>query len=177
MACRPLRMEDLDNHKGASRFHEDHEDDRIKAARRDGHRHLDETRRGPRGRCCFGENCKGSVQAFSPETAPPRGRPCDAGPLVEVRLPVDRFVSLCLPPKSASVVSRGDGHPRERILTPHDEAITDLSPRLLQLRAGVERSTGRSFNAQAFHEFVLSQGLLPPTLMREAVMARFAGRK
>ena len=60
---------------------------------------------------------------------------------------------------------------------PHDEAITDLSPRLLQLRADVERATGRSFNAQAFHDFVLSQGLLPPTLMREAVMARFAGRK
>ena len=49
--------------------------------------------------------------------------------------------------------------------------------RLMQLRADVERVTGRSFDAQAFHDFVLSQGLLPPVLMHEAVMARFAGRK
>jgi len=49
--------------------------------------------------------------------------------------------------------------------------------RLMQLRADVEQTLGRSFDQQAFHDFVLSQGLLPPALMREAVMARFAGRK
>lgn len=45
--------------------------------------------------------------------------------------------------------------------------------RLLQLRADVERAQGASFNARAFHDFVLAQGLLPPGLLREAVMAHF----
>ena len=49
--------------------------------------------------------------------------------------------------------------------------------RLLQLRADVEAKMGGTFNQQAFHDFVLSQGLLPPALMREAVMARFVGPK
>jgi uncharacterized protein (DUF885 family) len=49
--------------------------------------------------------------------------------------------------------------------------------RLLQLRADVEASMGAAFNQQAFHDFVLSQGLLPPAMMREVVMTRFVGRK
>jgi uncharacterized protein (DUF885 family) len=45
--------------------------------------------------------------------------------------------------------------------------------RLVELRADVEKAMGASFNQQAFHDFVLAQGLLPPALMREAVTARF----
>lgn len=44
------------------------------------------------------------------------------------------------------------------------------------LRAAVERAQGKAFNARAFHDFVLAQGLLPPKLLREAVMQKFAGR-
>ncbi len=48
--------------------------------------------------------------------------------------------------------------------------------RLVELRADVEKAMGASFNQQAFHDFVLAQGLLPPALMREAVTARFVKR-
>lgn len=41
------------------------------------------------------------------------------------------------------------------------------------LRADVERAQGKAFNARAFHDFVLAQGLLPPKLLREAVMQKF----
>ena len=45
--------------------------------------------------------------------------------------------------------------------------------RLLALRQDVEKAMGTRFQAKAFHDFVLSQGLLPPALMRKAVMAEF----
>ncbi len=48
--------------------------------------------------------------------------------------------------------------------------------RLVQLRAEVEKAMGPSFNQLAFHDFVLSQGLLPPDLMRAAVMTQFVRR-
>lgn len=45
--------------------------------------------------------------------------------------------------------------------------------RLLQLRNDVEKTQGAAFNPQRFHDFVLAQGLLPPALLRKAVMADF----
>jgi hypothetical protein len=42
--------------------------------------------------------------------------------------------------------------------------------RLLELRTDVERILGERFDRQAFHDFVLAQGLLSPTLLRQAVM-------
>jgi uncharacterized protein (DUF885 family) len=45
--------------------------------------------------------------------------------------------------------------------------------RLVALRADVEKALGASFDQKAFHDFILSQGLLPPALMREAVMQQF----
>lgn len=45
--------------------------------------------------------------------------------------------------------------------------------RLLQLRNDVERALGSGFNALGFHDFVLAQGLLPPQLLRKAVMEDF----
>jgi uncharacterized protein (DUF885 family) len=46
--------------------------------------------------------------------------------------------------------------------------------RLLELRAQVEKAQGSRFSPREFHDFILAQGLLPPDLLREAVVARFA---
>ena len=45
--------------------------------------------------------------------------------------------------------------------------------KLMDLRREVEKSQGKQFNAQRFHDFVLAQGLLPPDLMRKAVETGF----
>jgi uncharacterized protein (DUF885 family) len=42
--------------------------------------------------------------------------------------------------------------------------------KLLELRRDVERAQGASFDQTRFHDFVLAQGLLPPKLLRAAVM-------
>lgn len=49
--------------------------------------------------------------------------------------------------------------------------------RMMQLREEVERAQGKKFDQQRFHDFVLSQGLLPPDLLRKAVLEDFLGRK
>ena len=48
--------------------------------------------------------------------------------------------------------------------------------RLRELRPEVERAMGSKFSAREFHDFVLAQGLLPPELLKEAVLARFVKR-
>jgi uncharacterized protein (DUF885 family) len=45
--------------------------------------------------------------------------------------------------------------------------------RLLQLRQETERTLGKKFDAKKFHDFILAQGLLPPNLMRQAVLTEF----
>ena len=45
--------------------------------------------------------------------------------------------------------------------------------KLLQLRKDTEAALGPKFDQQKFHDFVLAQGLLPPDLMRKAVMEDF----
>jgi hypothetical protein len=45
---------------------------------------------------------------------------------------------------------------------------------LLALRQDVEKALGAKFSARQFHDFVLSQGLLPPRLLRRAVMEGLA---
>ncbi len=45
--------------------------------------------------------------------------------------------------------------------------------RLLSLRAETEKRLGRRFNARRFHDFILAQGLLPPDLLRKAVLEDF----
>jgi uncharacterized protein DUF885 len=45
--------------------------------------------------------------------------------------------------------------------------------RLLQLRRDTEKALGPRFNQKSFHDFILSQGLLPPALMRRAVFEDF----
>ena len=44
---------------------------------------------------------------------------------------------------------------------------------LRELRSDVERAQGDKFNPRDFHDFILAQGLLPPELLREAVLAQF----
>jgi hypothetical protein len=45
--------------------------------------------------------------------------------------------------------------------------------RLLEIRSAAEKALGPKFDAQRFHDFILSQGLLPPSLLRKAVMEDF----
>ncbi|HEY7406322.1 MAG TPA: DUF885 domain-containing protein [Candidatus Angelobacter sp.] len=47
--------------------------------------------------------------------------------------------------------------------------------RLLALRKDVEAKQGKKFDAMKFHDFILSQGLLPPNLLRKAVTEQFVG--
>jgi uncharacterized protein (DUF885 family) len=43
----------------------------------------------------------------------------------------------------------------------------------LELRRETEAVLGARFNQKRFHDFILSQGLLPPDLMRKAVLEEF----
>jgi uncharacterized protein (DUF885 family) len=45
--------------------------------------------------------------------------------------------------------------------------------RLLELRRDTEKALGKKFDQKKFHDFVLAQGLLPPALMRKAVLQDF----
>jgi uncharacterized protein (DUF885 family) len=42
--------------------------------------------------------------------------------------------------------------------------------RLMELRTDAERLIGKNFDRQSYHDFILAQGLVPPPLLREAVM-------
>jgi uncharacterized protein (DUF885 family) len=44
---------------------------------------------------------------------------------------------------------------------------------LLALRKETEAALGTKFNQQKFHDFLLGQGLLPPSLLRKAVLEDF----
>jgi uncharacterized protein (DUF885 family) len=44
---------------------------------------------------------------------------------------------------------------------------------MIGLRTEVELRLGEKFDQKAFHDFVLAQGLLPPELLRQAVMDDF----
>jgi hypothetical protein len=45
--------------------------------------------------------------------------------------------------------------------------------KMISLRKDTEQALGTKFNQLHFHDFVLSQGILPPALIREAVMEEF----
>jgi uncharacterized protein (DUF885 family) len=49
--------------------------------------------------------------------------------------------------------------------------------KLLELRKETEAKMGKRFDQQKFHDFILGQGLLPPDLLRKAVMQDFVGAK
>jgi uncharacterized protein (DUF885 family) len=41
------------------------------------------------------------------------------------------------------------------------------------LRRETEKALGKRFDQKRFHDFILAQGLLPPDLMRKAVIEEF----
>lgn len=45
--------------------------------------------------------------------------------------------------------------------------------RLMELRGEIEKALGGKFNQQQFHDYILSQGLLPPALLKKAVEEKF----
>ena len=49
--------------------------------------------------------------------------------------------------------------------------------KLLALRADTEAALGASFEQQAFHDFILAQGVLPHAVLRDAVMEEFVGAR
>ena len=49
----------------------------------------------------------------------------------------------------------------------------DGMTRLLEIRQAAEKALGAKFDAGKFHDFILSQGLLPPAVLRKAVMEDF----
>lgn len=49
--------------------------------------------------------------------------------------------------------------------------------KMVSLRKDTEQSLGGKFNQLRFHDFILSQGILPPALIREAVMDEFVTKE
>jgi len=49
--------------------------------------------------------------------------------------------------------------------------------KLIALRKDVEAQLGAKFNQKKFHDFILAQGLLPPDMMRKAVMEDFVPKQ
>ena len=49
--------------------------------------------------------------------------------------------------------------------------------KLVALRKDAEAAMGRKFDQKKFHDFILAQGLLPPDLLRKAVMEDFVGQE
>ncbi|HEX8137652.1 MAG TPA: DUF885 domain-containing protein [Pyrinomonadaceae bacterium] len=49
--------------------------------------------------------------------------------------------------------------------------------RLMELRAEAEKLMGKRFDQQKYHDFILSQGLLPPALLRKAVLEQIKTNK
>jgi hypothetical protein len=48
---------------------------------------------------------------------------------------------------------------------------------MIELRKNTENALGAKFNQLHFHDFILSQGILPPSLIREAVMGEFVTKE
>ncbi len=46
---------------------------------------------------------------------------------------------------------------------------------LMRLRSDTEKAMGDRFDQRKFHDFILSQGIVPPPLMRKAVFEQFVG--
>jgi len=91
-------------------------------------------------------------------------------------------------PKQAMKVLQNDVVCSEAFATEEVDRFTFGSPgqagsyfdgftRLMAIRADAEKALGPKFNVQRFHDFILSQGLLPPNLLRKAVMEDFVARE
>ncbi len=49
--------------------------------------------------------------------------------------------------------------------------------KLMELRKDTEAALGTKFDQKKYHDFLLAQGLLPPDLLRKAVMEEFVPRE
>jgi uncharacterized protein (DUF885 family) len=49
--------------------------------------------------------------------------------------------------------------------------------KLMELRKDTEAALGKKFDQKRYHDFLLAQGLLPPDLLRKAVMEDFVPRE
>lgn len=49
--------------------------------------------------------------------------------------------------------------------------------KMISLRKDTELALGTEFNQLRFHDFVLSQGILPPALIKQAVMEEFVTKE
>jgi uncharacterized protein (DUF885 family) len=89
-----------------------------------------------------------------------------------------------LTPEQAKEILMKDGVFSDAMATQEVERYTFRAPgqatsyfygfsRLLDLRGEVERLLGPRFDQHKFHDFILAQGLLPPDLLRKAVMDQF----
>ena len=121
----------------------------------------------------------------------------DDGKLVSLQLRLLRAARAFLDPElqqgkitpaQAMQVLRKDVVLSEGFSTEEVERYTFRSPgqavsyfdgytRLREIRSAAEKALGPRFNVERFHDFILSQGLLPPNLLRKAVMEDFVTRE
>jgi hypothetical protein len=89
-----------------------------------------------------------------------------------------------LTPEQAKEILMKDGCFSDAMATQEVERYTFRMPgqatsyfygftRLLELRGEVEKLLGPRFDAHKYHDFILAQGLLPPDLLRKAVLEQF----
>ena len=117
----------------------------------------------------------------------------DEGKLISLQLRLLRAARAFLDPElqqgkvtpaQAMQVLQKDVVLSEAFATEEVERFTFRSPgqavsyfdgytRLREIRTAAEKALGPKFNVQRFHDFILSQGLLPPNLLRKAVMEDF----
>jgi uncharacterized protein (DUF885 family) len=115
----------------------------------------------------------------------------DAGKLISLQLRLLRAARAFLDPElqegkvtpqQASGLLENDVVVSEAFATEEVDRFTFRMPgqavsyfdgytRLREIRSEAEKALGPKFNVQRFHDFILSQGLLPPDLLRKAVMA------
>jgi len=117
----------------------------------------------------------------------------DDGKLISLQLRLLRAARAFLDPElqqgkitptQAMLVLQRDVVLSEGFATEEVERYTFRSPgqavsyfdgytRLREIRSAAEKALGPQFNVEKFHDFILSQGLLPPNLLRKAVMEDF----
>ena len=59
------------------------------------------------------------------------------------------------------------------VITTKKESLENSASKLAALRAQAEIKLQDAFDQQAFHDFILDQGLLPPEILKQAVMDEF----
>jgi uncharacterized protein (DUF885 family) len=91
-------------------------------------------------------------------------------------------------PQGAMQVLQNDVVLSEAFATEEVDRFTFRSPgqavsyfdgylRLREIRDAAQKALGPKFEVQKFHDFILAQGLLPPNLLRNAVMTDFVGKQ